>query len=141
MSKWILCLMAAFIGAVFTFTSVTSAADMPAEKKASQPAPATGMKAEPKAAAPKAKSATGDVVSVDAKAGMLTVKGKDKEMTFNAESKTAKSALEKVKAGDRVSVSYTEKDGKMVASSVRAVKKTEAKPAAKTETKDTKTKM
>ena len=81
----------------------------------------------------KAKSgtATGEVTSVDAKLGMLTVKTKDKDLNLTAESKSTKSALEKVKPGDTVRVNYSDKDGKMVATSV----KTESKGMARSEEK------
>jgi hypothetical protein len=68
---------------------------------------------------------------VDAKAGTLAVKGKDKEVSLSAESQNVKTALEKVKVGDMVRVSYTEKDGKMIASSVRAATKAKAAAAEK----------
>lgn len=129
-SKWGLWLVAILVGSALAFPSVISAAE-----KAAQPgAPAKEeKKMEKQAEKPKAKtmSATGEVVSVDAAGGMLAVKVKDKEMSFTA----AKKALEKVKAGDRVRVSYTEKDGKMMARSVTAapVKKAEAKKAEKKE--------
>jgi hypothetical protein len=108
-------------------TPATPAA--PAEKK-------TEMKSE------KAKThrVTGELTSVDAKAGTFAVKEKDKEIKLNADSKSAKAALEKVKVGDMVRVSYTEKDGQMIANSVKAESKkatekkgdvTEKKPAAK----------
>src|SRR5207244_12463288 len=73
----------------------------------------------------KATGITGEVTSVDAKAGTLTVKAKDKETNLTADAK-AKASLEKVKVGDMVKVSYTEKDGKMVASSI-AKSETKAK--------------
>ena len=95
------------------FAGLGMAADKPMEK-----APAEAAKAE-KA---KTTSATGEVKSVDTKAGMLTVKVKDKDVNLTVESKSAKSALEKVKVGDMVKVSYTEKDGKMTATSIAAVK-------------------
>ena len=66
---------------------------------------------------------TGEVTSVDAKAGTFTVKAKDKEINLVADSKTTKAALEKLKVGDMVRVSYSEKDGKMIASSVKAESK------------------
>ena len=71
----------------------------------------------------KAKSVTttGEVTSVDAKAGTLTVKGKDKDINLNATSR-AKAALGHIKAGDTVKVTYTEKDGQLNASSVSLVK-------------------
>lgn len=94
------------------------------EKKttpATPAAPATEKKTE-KSEKPKTSRVTGEVTSVDAKAGMLNVKAKDKELKLTAESSSAKGALEKVKVGDMVKVSYTEKDGKMVASSVDKTK-------------------
>ena len=94
------------------------------EKKASPATPATPAspstekKTEMKSEKAKTGRITGEVTSVDAKAGMLTVKAKDKETSLTADSSSAKNALGKVKVGDRVRVSYTEKDGKMVASSI-----------------------
>jgi hypothetical protein len=75
---------------------------------------------------PKTNSATGEVTSVDVKAGTFTVKAKDKEINLVADSKSTKGALEKLKVGDIVRVSYTEKDGKMIANSVKAQSKTKA---------------
>jgi Cu/Ag efflux protein CusF len=72
----------------------------------------------------KSQTVTGEVKSVDAKAGALTVKTKDKDLDLMAESKSAKNALEKVKVGDMVKVSYSEKNGKMTATSVSPVKST-----------------
>jgi Cu/Ag efflux protein CusF len=69
---------------------------------------------------------TGEITSVDVKAGTFTVKGKDKEINLVADSKSTKAALEKLKVGDTVRVSYAEKDGKMIASSVRAESKSKA---------------
>lgn len=123
-TRWVLGLAALLIGSAFALPTMTSAAEKAAQPCA--PAPAMEKKAPAKA---KVKSATGDVVSADAKTGMLAVKVKDKEMSFTAESKTAKQALDKVKAGDKVTVSYTEKDGKMTATSVKPAKVTTAKKA------------
>jgi Cu/Ag efflux protein CusF len=69
---------------------------------------------------------TGEITSVDMKAGTFTVKGKDKEINLVADSKSTKAEVEKLKVGDTVRVSYTEKDGKMIASSVRAESKSKA---------------
>ena len=68
---------------------------------------------------------------------MLTVKTKDKDVKLTAESKSAKSALEKVKPGDTVRVNYTDKDGKMVATSVKAESKGMAKSEKSTTTTTT----
>ena len=81
----------------------------------------TATKSDTKAEKPKAMSASGAVTAVDAKAGTLTVKTADKSLDLTATSK-AKGALGKVKVGDMVKVSYTDKDGKMNASSISVVK-------------------
>jgi len=79
---------------------------------------------------------TGEITSLDAKAGTFAVKEKDKEVKLTADSKRAKSQLEKHKVGDMVRVSYSEKDGKMIANSVRAESKTKtAKSDKATESK------
>jgi len=95
-----------------------------------------------KAEKPKATHITGEIVSLDAKAATLTVKVSGKEMNFVAETKGAKSALEKVKVGDRVRVAYTKKDGKLIARSVaeskpKAVAKAKTQTGEKAETKAT----
>jgi hypothetical protein len=109
------------------------------EKKttpATPTAPATEKKTEMKSEKPKTSRITGEVTSVDAKAGTLTVKAKDKETNLTADSSSAKSALGKVKVGDMVRVSYSEKDGKMVASSI-AKTQTAAKATKSPEKSDT----
>lgn len=99
-------------------------------KPAAPAAPTMEKKAETKA---KVNRIRGEVTSLDAKAGTLAIKAKDKDINLTVESKSAKGALEKVKVGDMVRVSYTEKDGKMIASSVKAEAKSKA--AAATEKK------
>ena len=99
------------------------AADKPMEKAKDK---AMDKKTEAKSEKAKTHRVTGEVTSVDAKAGTLTVKGKDKDLNLTAESK-AKDALGKVKVGDTVRVSYTEKDGKMVATSIAQAKGTDKK--------------
>jgi Cu/Ag efflux protein CusF len=107
-----------------------------AQAKPTTPAaPAAEKKMETKA---KINRVTGEVTSVDAKAGTLAVKAKDKEINVSAESKSTKAALEKVKVGDMVRVSYTEKDGKMVASSVRVETKKAPAPEKKAATTEKK---
>ena len=97
---------------------------------ATPPAPAMEKKTEMKSEA-KTTRITGEVTSVDSKAGTLTVKTKDKETNRIADS-NAKGALGKVKVGDMVKATYTEKDGKMLASSIAGVKaKKSAKATAK----------
>ena len=58
---------------------------------------------------------TGKVTSVDAKAGKLTVKTKDKEVNMTTDSKSTKAALEKLKVGDTAKV--FERGGTVIAAS------------------------
>jgi ribosomal protein S1 len=70
------------------------------------------------------KQVTGSVTAVDAKANTLTVKGKKGDVAVSTDAKTTvmagkdKKTLADVKAGDKVTVKYTEADGKNVAKSV-----------------------
>ena len=121
---------------MFAFTAVTFAAEKaaaPAEKKEMAPAE----KAAPAKKAVK-KQVTGEVTAVDAKANTLTVKGKKGDVMVSTDDKTsvmegkAKKTLADVKAGDKVTVHYTEADGKNVAHKV-AIKAAPAKKAEKKE--------
>jgi hypothetical protein len=105
----------------FAFSGVIFAQAKPATP--TTPATPPAMEKSEKA---RTNGVTGEVTSVDAKAGTFTVKAKDKEINLVADSKTTKAALEKLKVGDMVRVSYTEKDGKMIASSVKAESKSKA---------------
>jgi Cu/Ag efflux protein CusF len=116
------------------FSGISFAQDKPATPAtpATPPAPAMEKKTEMKSEKAKTTRITGEVTSVDSKAGTLTVKTKDKETNLIADS-NAKGALGKVKVGDMVKATYTEKDGKMLASSIAGVKskakKSEKAPA------------
>jgi hypothetical protein len=131
MQKQIFKLVVVAVTALF-FGAVASAQDTKPGKmgKSSADSPKT------EKSTAKSGTATGEVTSVDDKSGMLTVKAKDKNLDFMAESKSAKNALDKVKVGDTVRVTYTDKDGKMVASSVKA----ESKGMSKSEERKTSTK-
>ncbi|WP_333653506.1 hypothetical protein [Dissulfurispira sp.] len=82
----------------------------------------------------KVKHITGDVAAVDAAAKSLTVKGKRAEVVISTDEKTVvkaekeKKSLSDVKVGDKVTVKYSEVEGKNIAKSI------EIKPA-KTEKK------
>jgi Cu/Ag efflux protein CusF len=102
------------------FGGVATAQDTKSEKMGKSSSDSSKMEKSTKA---KSGTATGEVTSVDAKSGQLTVKAKDKDLDLMAESKSAKNALDKVKIGDTVRVTYTDKDGKMVVSSVKAESK------------------
>jgi hypothetical protein len=77
----------------------------------------------------------GEVTAMDTAANMMTVKGKKGDMTFDVSS--AKMKREPM-AGDKVSVKYMEKDGKMMASSVHMGKVKKTKTTTTTTTTDTK---
>ncbi|HEY3275220.1 MAG TPA: hypothetical protein VGJ94_01260 [Syntrophorhabdaceae bacterium] len=62
----------------------------------------------------------GEVTTMDTAAKTMTVKGKKGDMTFDVSDATMKG---EVKAGDKVTVKYMEKDGKMMASAVKMGKK------------------
>jgi len=132
MRKQIFKLVVVAVTALF-FGGIATAQDTKAEKMGKSPVDSPKMEKSTKA---KSGTATGEVTSVDAKSGQLTVKAKDKNLDFMAESKSAKNALDKVKVGDTVRVTYTDKDGKMVASSVKA----ESKGMSKSEERKSSTK-
>ena len=105
------------------FSSVSFAQAKPATPATPATPAAPAMEKSEKA---KTNRLTGEITSVDVKAGTFTVKGKDKEINLVADSKSTKADVEKLKVGDTVGVSYTEKDGKMIASSVRSESKSRA---------------
>ena len=112
---------------LFAFSLTAAfAADKAADTKAA-PVPAKEeKKAETKKAAATKHQLTGEVKAVDAKAATITVKGK-KEITFAADEKM----LKDIKAGDKVVVTYTEKDGKATATAIKAPKAKAEKKAEK----------
>ncbi len=103
-----------------------AAADKPAVDK-----PAKAEKAA-KPAKAKAKAFTGEVVNADAAA--FVAKDKKGEMTFDVSGVKGYKA-EGYKAGDKVVVKYSEKDGKMMASAITKAKAPAKKEAPKKEMK------
>ena len=148
--------LALIISVLFVFAVTTlsfaaeekKAAPAPAEKKAApakmeeKKAPAAAEKATEKNAPVKVKQVTGAVAAVDAKAKTVTVKGKKGDVTAMVDDKTKimmdkdVKTLADVKAGDKVTLKYSEADGKMTAKSI-AIKPAEkmiekkAEPAVK----------
>jgi hypothetical protein len=128
----------AFVTAVFA-QAPAKPAEKPAAAPEKAPAPEKKAAAEKKEAAPKAKvqQYTGEVAKMDMAGKSIVVKGKKGDMNFDVANAKMKG---EPKEGDKVVVKYTEKDGKMVASSVtkaaaekKPVEKKSAaeKPAAK----------
>jgi hypothetical protein len=64
------------------------------------------------------KKATGEVTSVDAKTGKLMVKTSTDNLSLEVQGSAAKKDLADIKVGDKVNVSYQDKGGMLVASSV-----------------------
>jgi hypothetical protein len=150
MKKVFMVVLAVLISVAFVTT--VFAQPKPEAKPADKPAAAAPEKApapEKKADKPekkpaaKAKSFKGEFVSMDAAAKTIVAKNDKGEMTFDV---AGVKKMAELKAGDKIMVSYTEKDGKMVAKTVakqaakkdapkkeeakkEAPKKEEAKPA------------
>ena len=99
------------------FSSVSFAQAKPATPAtpATPAPPAMEKKTEMRSEKAKAEGLTGEVTSVDAKAGTLTLKGKEKEINLAADSKSTKAALEKLKVGDTAKV--FERGGTVIAAS------------------------
>jgi hypothetical protein len=114
---------------VITLTSLAfngvSFAQVKPPTQAGPAAQAVEKKTEMKSEKAQATVLTGKVTSVDAKAGTLKVKVKDKEINLTTDSKSTKAALEKLKVGDTARV--FERDGTVIAASpVKAESKTKA---------------
>jgi hypothetical protein len=106
MKKVLMFALAVWISVAFVTTVFAQA---PAEK----PAPEK-MMMEKKEMKSKMMSFSGEVTNMDMMAKMMTVKGKKGEMTFDMTGAKMKGEM---KAGDKVTVKYMEKEGKMMASS------------------------
>jgi hypothetical protein len=141
MSQLIKLLSVAFL-AIF-LSGVGRAAETPPSKEApkasvNKPAP---QKKTTKAKKPKVQKFVGNISAIDTKSGAVSVKGSDGEKNFITQD-AAKDALERLAVGDRIRVQYTEKDGKLMSSSVRRVKLPQTKNKTTEETaksKSTKT--
>jgi hypothetical protein len=67
---------------------------------------------------------------MDAKAGTVSVRGTSEEKTFTTQD-AAKDALEIVTVGEHVRVTYSEKGGKLVATSMKRMKPKSARSGTK----------
>ena len=109
------------------FSAETPPTKEPANESA-KTAPAK--KKSTKVKKPKVQKFVGNISSVDTKTGAVSVKGSAGDKSFITQD-AAKDALERLAVGDRVRVQYSEKDGKLAATSVRRVKlpQTKTKPS------------
>ncbi|OGW40022.1 MAG: hypothetical protein A2Y97_09755 [Nitrospirae bacterium RBG_13_39_12] len=73
---------------------------------------------------PKVKQITGDIITLDLKAGTLTVKNKKQEVSLSTDNKTVikldkeRKTLADLKSGDSVMAKYTQVDGQNIAKSI-----------------------
>ncbi len=111
-------ILAVVMALVFAFTVTAAFAEQPAAKPAEPAKKAEPAKpAEKPAKKEKVKQITGEVTAVDTVGKTITVKSKKQELTIGVTDEQIKD----VKAGDKVVVKYTEKDGKLTAKSVKKV--------------------
>jgi ribosomal protein S1 len=89
------------------------------EKKAAEKKPAEKRAKTTKATKPQ--RLKGEITALDAKAGTVSVKGASGEKAFTTQD-AARDTLEIVKVGEHVGVTYSEKDGKLVATSMKRMK-------------------
>jgi hypothetical protein len=107
------------------FAMTGAAAESPASKAtATQSVKKPAPKKSPKT--PKPQKFVGNISAMDAKTGAVVVKGTAGEKSFMAQD-NAKDALERLSVGDRIRVQYSEKDGKLVATSVPRMKMPQTK--------------
>ena len=136
MKKTLLFGLAVFVGLAFMATAFAQAAET---KETTTTTTTTPGKKETTTTTTTTKHKSmefkGEVTNMDMAAKMMTVKGKKGDMDFDVSS--AKMKREPM-AGDKVSVKYMEKDGKMMASSVRMGKMKKMKTTTTTTTTDTK---
>jgi len=137
MKKVLMIALAVLISAAFVTVTFAQAPAGTVEKKATTTTTTTTpekketvTKTETTKTKAKKHEYKGEVVSMDAAAKTLVVKGKKGEMTFDVANAKMKG---EAKAGDKAMVKYVEKDGKMIASFV-AVKGAKAKTTKTTTT-------
>jgi ribosomal protein S1 len=107
---------------VLVLSNNSFTADKPVSKS-STPAPA--QKSQPttskKTKAPKALKYRGEITAIDIRTGAISVKGEAGEKRFMTQA-PAKDTLDRFEVGDTVRVIYSEKEKKLVTSSVRRLK-------------------
>jgi hypothetical protein len=120
--------VAAMTGFVFAAdeTAPATAPAMTGEKPAAageaKPAEAKPAKKSKKSKKAAEKTMAGTVKSVDAAANTITIEKKGKETSFETTDKTKVTGakdMSEIAAGDKVTVKYHEKEGKMIAESIK----------------------
>jgi hypothetical protein len=125
------------VGLSLCFTAAGLAAEKtPGKAPSSTPLQNSQPKKTKTAKTPKALKYRGDISAIDTASGVVSVKGQAGEKQFVTQD-AAKDAVERMSVGDNVRVIYSEKDKKLVATSVRRMKVKQVKAAA-AKTSDTK---
>ncbi len=65
-----------------------------------------------------AKRASGEVTSIDPKAGKVAVKTGEEELNLSVQGSSAKKSLDSIKVGDKVNVSYRDQGAILIADSI-----------------------
>lgn len=122
--------------ALFVCVAAFAAEKTPAKSPSTAPMQNSQPKNTKSAKTPKSLKYRGDISAVDPASGVVSIKGPAGEKQFVTQD-AAKDAVERLSVGDNVRVIYSDKDGKLLASSVRRLKVTKAiaKAAKTTETK------
>ncbi|MEN2985505.1 MAG: hypothetical protein ABDH16_02425 [Thermodesulfovibrionaceae bacterium] len=107
--------LAVVFALIFALTVSVAFAQQPGAKPAEPPKAAEPAKAEK--AKEKVKSITGEVTAIDTAGKTITVKSKKQELTIGVTPEQIKD----IKVGDKVVVKYVEKEGKLVAKSVKKI--------------------
>ena len=107
---------------VFSLCGAGFSAEKAATKSSAAPAAQKSQQNNPKKA-PKLVKYRGNISAIDSSSGAVSVKGAAGEKQFITQD-AAKDAVERLAVGDSVRVVYSEKNGKLVASSVRKIKVT-----------------
>ena len=109
---------------VFSLCGAGFSAEKAAIKSSAAPAAQKSQQNNPKKA-PKLVKYRGNISAIDSSSGAVSVNGAAGEKQFITQD-AAKDAVERLAVGDSVRVIYSEKNGKLVASSVRRIKLTKS---------------
>jgi hypothetical protein len=110
--------------------AVLAAESAPAKNAASESEKKPAEKRAKATTATKPQRFKGEISAMDAKAGTVSVRGTSEEKTFTTQD-AAKDALEIVTVGEQVRVTYSEKGGKLVATSMKRMKPKSARSGTK----------
>lgn len=116
---------------VFSTNVVFAAESAPAKNAAPSTEKKTAEKKTKSTKAAKPQRFKGEITVLDVKAGTVSVKSASEEKSFVTQD-AAKDTLEILKIGEQIRVTYTEKDQKLVTTSVRRIRPKTASAETKT---------